>query len=443
MNGMRRGVSAAGDYLPSWTRLWARDSGLLLLSQGLTVVATTLAAILIARNLEPADWGVFSALLGLGFALAVFVEFGLGTWLLRELSALFADLGDAAEQRAKHLAGAAITCALAVAAVIVALGTTISLVRGEGAGFTVALSTLLFYAGVFASGTVLEAYLRSRRRLRRVVSANILEKWVLVLLLVAVVATGAEVWEIGVAYAIAGLTRFTILGASVFGRRRPPAPTLREALGLWRRSFPFALTSAALTVVPKFDTLLLLALSATAAGYYALGDRMLGPAGVVPVIGATALYPFLARRTHRPGAIWGLAGVFLLGGAAVAVAGFAIAPQLVTVVFGEQYEAAVPAVRWMILALPLIYASQPLLVYGFSAGRERAVVLATMTASLAGTVAILAGYGLGGATGAAGGFFIRQGLILLAFVAIAVRPTSRDTVPDQLPVSARTEAQVG
>src|SRR5436309_14840722 len=77
--------------LPSWAGLWARDSALTLLSRGLTVVAATLSAVLVARRLAPGDCGIFSAFLGLSFALGVFGEFGLATWLLRELSRGFAE----------------------------------------------------------------------------------------------------------------------------------------------------------------------------------------------------------------------------------------------------------------------------------------------------------------------------------------------------------------
>ncbi len=63
------------------------DSAQLLASQILTVIATSFAAIVIARTLDPDDWAVFSAFLGLSIALALVADFGIGTWLLRELSA--------------------------------------------------------------------------------------------------------------------------------------------------------------------------------------------------------------------------------------------------------------------------------------------------------------------------------------------------------------------
>ena len=85
-----------GRLLPSWAGSWGRDSALMLVSQALTVVAASLSAVVVARSLDAEDWGVFAAFLGLGIGLGVFVEFGLATWLLRELSSLFTSHGDLA-----------------------------------------------------------------------------------------------------------------------------------------------------------------------------------------------------------------------------------------------------------------------------------------------------------------------------------------------------------
>src|ERR687887_2813787 len=89
-NRMRGGVvsSRLSRWAPPWIRDWAVDSGVLLLSQAATIAATSALAILIARSLNPHDWGIFSGFLALSLALSAFGEFGLSTWLLRELSEL-------------------------------------------------------------------------------------------------------------------------------------------------------------------------------------------------------------------------------------------------------------------------------------------------------------------------------------------------------------------
>ena len=73
---------------------------------GTDVVAARCSAVVVARWLDAEDWGVFSAFLGLSIALGVFIEFGLATWLLRDLSALFTSRGElreAAGARARQL----------------------------------------------------------------------------------------------------------------------------------------------------------------------------------------------------------------------------------------------------------------------------------------------------------------------------------------------------
>jgi peptidoglycan/LPS O-acetylase OafA/YrhL len=77
----------------------------------------------------------------------------------------------------------------------------------------------------------------------------------------------------------------------------------------------------------------------------------------------------------------------------------------------------------MLLVLPLGYAVSPLLVFAYSQGRERTVVLATITLSLVGTVAIAVGQAVGGAELAAVGSVVRAALFLggIAVVGLKVR----------------------
>src|SRR5262249_41781369 len=160
--------------------------------------------------------------------------------------------------------------------------------------------------------------------------------------------------------------RFLYLGWSVFGRGGLAMPRWADARSVAQNSLPFVLTSGSWNMIPKLDSFVLLTLSATSAGYFALGDRLLGPAMIVPAAFGAALYPFMARGSERSSEPWKL-GVLLgcLGGLLAAV-GIVIAPRLVPVVFGHDYRGAVTAVRVMLISLPLVYAATPLLVYAYS-----------------------------------------------------------------------------
>jgi O-antigen/teichoic acid export membrane protein len=157
---------------------------------------------------------------------------------------------------------------------------------------------------------------------------------------------------------------------------------------------------------------------------------------ILPVIAATTLYPFLARRAHDRRAIWIISAGFGACGAVLATAGFLAAPQLVPFVFGDKYEAAVPAVRLMFLALPLICAANPLQTYSFSYGRERVLVAATLGVTFAGTAAIVTGQAVNGITGAAAEFLVRQGLMFVALAAIAATAARHHQGVPPLPLTS-------
>ena len=108
-------------------------------------------------------------------------------------------------------------------------------------------------------------------------------------------------------------------------------------------------------------------------------------------------------------------------GGAIGGIGALLSPLLVPVVFGSQYDEAIRVVQIMCLVLPFIYASNPLLARLYTSGMERQVIAASLFASLVGTVAIVAGQLTIGATGAAGGYVLRQILFTLVLAALSVR----------------------
>jgi len=431
----------------SWARGWLTDSSQLLVSQILTVIATSVAAIMIARTLEPDDWGVFSAFLGLSMALALVADFGIGTWLLRELSGLVAGGGETFARAGRLLsAGVVVNGAIALPLVIGALAW--SAFARPGADVTVALVCLLLYGALTAIGATLETYLRAGRRVRLVLAASLLEKGVLIVLLITVVLASAGLGAIGVAYVIAGLVRIAFDGTVIFAHEtisfaRPALAELRE---LAVSSMPIALNTASLNLVPRLDTLVLLILSATSAGWFAVGERAIGPALLVPATLGASLYPFMAGHAARRVAPWKLSGGLGLVGVGLAALGIVLAPFLIPLLFGEAYDDAVPVVQVMLLVVPIVYATSPLLVIAYTHGRERTLLLPILCLSLAGTVAIVAGQLAGGPTLAAAGYVARSALFLVVVGSVALvawrehtRTGSADDAPGrpQVPAEAR------
>jgi O-antigen/teichoic acid export membrane protein len=424
--------SAIGRRLPAhpaWTRLWLADSALLVASQILTIVATSSAAVLVARHLDPHDWGVFSGLLGLSMAVAVVIQFGTGGWLLRELSRLFA--GD--DAGAASSAAQTVDAALVLNTVVAALGLMVAIGVAEishlSPGVTLALAALLTYSGLLAAASLMETHLRARRRVGRVAAATILEKYLLVMLVVTVALAGGGVAAIGLAYVIAGTVRVVFVRRSIFARgtRGPRFPGTAEVARVFRNSLPFALTAGCLNVIPKLDTFLLLALSATSAGYFAIGDRLVGAAIAFPEVLSITLYPFFSRRTEHHAPPWMLSALFAGVGLTAGLAVIIVAPTLVPLVFGAKYADAVPAVRTFALALPFFFAVGPLRVHAYSRNLEKHVVAVAISASLAGTVGIVTGQWLIGTVAAAGAYVMRQLLFLSGLSLVCLLAGGRDS----------------
>lgn len=406
----------------SWARGWMSDSAQLLVSQGLTVVATSLAAIAIARSLEPADWGIFAAFLGLSLALSLVADFGIGTWLLRELSRL-AVPGEQ-NHHSRHI-GVLVTSGVVVNTVIalplVAAAIVWSVASRPDPGVSIALVSLLLYGLLSAGANALEAHFRARRKVRLVLTASLLEKGALLAMLLAAAGLGGGLGAIGLTYVTAGLMRVAFDAFVLFGRHGVPVvrPTPSSSLALARNSFPIALNAASLNLIPRLDTLVLIALSTTSAAWFAIGERVLGPALLLPATLGSALYPFMATQAARRAAPWKIAVALGALGAVLAAIGFVLAPFLIPLLFGDSYREAVAVSQVMLLVVPIVYATSPLLVIAYSHGRERSFLAPFVILSLGGTLAIVAGQVAGGATLAAVGYVARSGLFLVVVGSVA------------------------
>jgi O-antigen/teichoic acid export membrane protein len=417
----RSRLSSQRRWLPAWIRLWAADSAILLVSQFAAIIATSTLAILLARHLGPKDWGLFSGFLGLSLALSVFIEFGLTQWLLRELARMWAGHG---EEASASGAGRVIAASFSVNA---ALG--VSIVAGAGAvavGARLAPSSaallvaLVAYGALLAASSGLEAVFRARRRLIRVIGATLLEKSVLLTLVALSLVLGLGLVAIAAAYVVAGLTRvvFDVVLISRTDEVAWTAPTIADARYVTRRSVPFAMNRASLNIIPRLDTFILAAIAPVAAGYFALGDRILGPIVIIPVVMSSALYPHLAKESAGSREGWKVVLGLSVLGAAVAAIGAAAAPTLVPAVFGSDYSSAVHVVQVMFLATPFVFGANPLLAHLYTERLERRKLGLTLGGvSFAGTGAIVGGQLLIGPTGAAGGYALRA---MLSFAALTI-----------------------
>ena len=433
-------------WLPAWTGSWARDGALLLFSQFTAVLATMVLAILLTRGLGPSDWGIFSGFLGLSLAFSTVVNFGVSAWLLRELSRLWVDHDTSAEETRRsvgQLIGGGLLLNAYLGAILVAGTLVTALALGLKFTLAAALLSLMVYAALSGVSAGFEPFFRARRKLRFVVIGLLLEKILLVALAAVAMVVGLGVPGIAVMYVLAGLAKTVFYGANIFPSKlihmSLDVSSLKRAI---RESMPFVLNGASLNIIPRFDTFALATLSATAAGYFAIGDRLVSPAIMIPWVMTSALYPYLARERGRSASGWKLLVIFAVVGMVLAIGGVLLAPTMIPLLFGKAYEPAVAVTQIMILSIPFIYGNNVLLTQLYTSGRERNVLGATIGTSVLGTVAIIVGQLTVGPTGAASGYLIRQVLFLAGLIAVAFSPLTargrRRLVEDRAPEEPAT-----
>jgi O-antigen/teichoic acid export membrane protein len=423
-------------WFPQWIRLWAADSAVLLGSQFAAIIATSALAILLARHLGPRDWGLFSGFLGLSLALSVFIEFGLTQWLLRELARIWVDWDDRSPRVSGRLLVASLSVNATLGLAIVAGAGVVAVVVHLAAGSAALLLALVAYGAFLAAASGLEAVFRARRKLSRVITATLVEKSLLLVLVSMSFVLGLGLWAIAVAYVVAGGAR---VGTDLVLIRRMAvvewsAPTADDVRHVTRHSVPFAMNRASLNIVPKLDTFILAALAPVAAGYFALGDRTLGPVVIIPVVMSSALYPFLAREAAGSRAGWKVVFALSLVGVAVAAIAIATAPTLVPIVFGADYASAVPVIQVMLVATPFVFGANPLLTHLYTERLERPRLGFTLgCVSLIGTGAVVLGQLSIGATGAAGGYVLRAMLMVGVLTLAGWRCNPRDQAQSERP----------
>ncbi len=415
----------------TWARAWAKDSAVLLASQLSAVAVGWLLVVVLARSLGPSQFGLFSALYALSQGLAMVVDFGLVTFLLRDFAALDLSRRSSEQQLApaRTLLGGALglTTLLSIAVLTLALAASASL--GASLELIAGLIGLMGYTFALAGAAILESGFRARRDFGPVVALTLGEKVVLLAALGSAVSLGAGVPLLAGCYLGVGLGRLAV--AAVCLRRRTGLGVARPAVGsvvaVARAAAPFAVNRASLTLITRIDVALIALFSTVDAAYYAVGDRT----NTMLVIGAatltSTLYPFLeGSTTQRMRRSLHVSGVMACLGLALAVPGVLLAENLLAILVGADYEGGAATLRIMLLAAPFMFGANALLSGLYSAGREGDVAWLTGVVSVLGTTAVVLGEAAHGTEGAAIGFLARQVAFALCLAVAAVATARRE-----------------
>src|SRR5262249_34044636 len=164
------GVSSESTVERRGMRAWLGDSSTLLLFQVAATGLATLTFLLIARALGTASFGAFAGVLGLAQAASLFLDAGLGTFLLRELTS------GASQVSPSELLYSALRLELRLIGVAVPVVATATLAVTQSGELAAVAALLIAYVGGLTLATSIEALFRSRRNVKRVGVASMIEK---------------------------------------------------------------------------------------------------------------------------------------------------------------------------------------------------------------------------------------------------------------------------
>jgi O-antigen/teichoic acid export membrane protein len=392
-----------------WLGLWARDSSIVLVSQVTALVATTALAVVVARDLGPADFGVLAALQGVALILTVFVDAGIATYVLRELTTARHAGPQGEPVHAASLVSAGLSAAASAATILLVASVSIGAVLLQNAELALALGGLVGYTSLLACADSLEVVYRAGRRLGLLAAAILLEKGVLVTVVSVALLAHGGILAIAAGYLAAGAVRlaFDLIAVRGLGMVAWHRPSRAAIAGVLRGALPFGLGSTIPTAVVRLDATLISFVSTTAAGLYAVGDRILTVLLIVPSTSAATLFPLLGREHSIRETAHRAASVMFLAGGVIAVTGIELAPFVVPRLFGTAYQEAVVPVQLMLLATPFAYASSMLMTGLYSRGREHLVLMVMLGCTVAGTAFVVGGQLAFGVDGAAAGYALR------------------------------------
>lgn len=399
--------------MSSEAREATRGSAIKLGAELLGRVLALVTALLIARGLGPAEFGVFAFLSGVAVLVSELGDLGLQGTAQRALVAPTLSL--AAMLRAKALLAAG----LAAAGVLAYLLWPLAFRHGA------LLAPLVLYYLLAGWSEFLGVALRARgRRGSEAVTILCLRATTLALVvLVFLRGLGLHglAWALAASPALAILVGFALLRAAG-AQPKPAAPEARTSLPLLRLAFPLGVNGLLALLSLRVEILALpFFVDDRSTGLFAAALKVVDSLILVPAAIAAGAMPALTREAMRGGGgpvRERTATTVALLGVPAAVGLFALAPGVVRLLFGDEYAAASLPLRILAPALLAIFLNNVLLHALLALGR--APLLPRLTALRVGVAALLALTLIPrfGTFGAACGFTLSE-LVLLPLAARA------------------------
>ncbi len=375
-----------GRTMQRFSRIVARNSAAGMVTQAIIKLLSFGFSVLIVRRLGAAEFGQYAAVLAYGALFVFIADLGLSPYTVREVARL-RDAADG-ETRIRALYGNVLSLRFLLSLLAATLLIGSAWLTGRPLVMVVAIALGTLGLVMYSAQGVFESMLSGYERVDLASGSKIVYQVVFVLV------GGLALWK-GLGYygliganllGIALLTYTCLRAARTLGVR-PAAPSLRDWPHLLRASLPFGVISFTLGLSYKFDSVLLNIFHGdVATGYYNAAYNLVFSTVILSNIINTALYPSLTRQaTTAPeslASIYARALRYLVALALpISVGVTALAPQIVTFLFGSDYAPAIPALRIVIWVVPLMFLSEFLGYIVVVAGREGRVARAIMVST--------------------------------------------------------------
>lgn len=321
------------------------------------VLAIGAASIVITtRYLGASGYGQFALALAFVQMVGLLADLGLLTVVVREISRR--------PEETERLVGNALTLRLALSLGVIVLAGLLSLAMP----YTEQVRVAILIAGVplvlGLANTAIVAVFQARLRMDRAAISDVAGRAAGFVALVAVAALDLGFYAV---VATAGVGAFVTL--VVTWRLSRPLVRVRPAASrpvwrsLLRAAIPVGAALAVTEVYFRADTLIVsLYEDYEEVGFYALAYRLIELLGMLPAIVMTSVFPLLSRylRENRDLArrtLDATADLFVALGVPLAAGGVVVAPQLVRLIGGDDFEGAADTLRILLFAGALAFVS--------------------------------------------------------------------------------------
>ena len=380
----------------------ARNLGAFALAQLVVRLAGLGVVVFVARLLSSADFGRYSVALALSSLFTVFVESGMGGYLVRE--------GTQSPERASVALGHVITLQIVTGTLAIGACALVAVSLGYDQETFIATILLAVSAVAMISQRSFLAILMSLNRSRLYAGFQSVQALVTAVATVGAGLAGAGVAGIAAAVMLSALASFPaafwLLHRHWDQRIRFERSGLWETLGVAAAYSAAKLGSALLTYI---DAVMVQAFKGNvAAAQYGASYRLMMALRMFPLVYADGLAQPAARlarddRKSLEELLNRAMSQLYVAGLAIGLGGFLLSERIMTTVFGDQYAAAATAAGLLLLTLPVSFACHPFVIFSLAMGLEKRIARAfaiTVVVNVSTNLVLIPMYGPSGAAGA-------------------------------------------